>query len=154
MRCITMDTNGQSKATGQYKGFSFSSMVKFGNVLLGTSPTGLYIIGGDKDNGAPIDAWIKTGMTDLGISASKRLRHVYLGVKTDGDLEMDIFADGVLVATRPIAAHKVREQRIRVSVGRDAKGNYWSFLIRNKAGVRFSVYTIAILPVVRHHGFV
>ena len=91
-------------------------------------------------------------MTDLGIQANKRLRSVYLGLETDGDLEIDVIADEGVVRTYVVSAAKIRQQRIKVSVGRDGKGTYWSFAIRNKKGVKFSIDSIKILPVILHHG--
>ncbi len=76
MKCLTMDTNVLSRATGQYKGFNFNSMRKFGDHLIGTNDTGLFTLSGENDDGTEISAWIQTGMTDLGIQANKRLRKI------------------------------------------------------------------------------
>jgi len=152
MNCITFDTNINSRATGQYKKFNFNSMRKFGDQYIGTSPTGLYLFGGDQDIDTEIDAWIKTGMTDLGIQANKRLRFFYLGLETEGDLEIEVIADEDVVRTYTVKAAKAKQQRIRVAAGRGHKGVYWSFAIKNKSGVHFAIDSIQILPVILHHG--
>lgn len=152
MKCLTMDTNIHSRATGQYKGFNFSGMRKFGDNLLGINDEGLFLLAGDTDNTVNIDSWISTGMTDLGIQANKRLRYIYLGLETDGDLEIDVIADEGVARTYVVPAAKVKQQRIRLPVGRDGKGTYWSFTIRNKQGKHFAIDSIKILPVILHHG--
>jgi len=152
MKCLTMDTNIHSRATGQYKGFNFNCMRNFGDNLIGTNDIGMFTLAGDNDEGTAISAWITTGTTDLGIQANKRLRYIYLGLETDGDLEIDIIADEQVVRTYAVLARKVNQQRIRVAAGRDHKGVYWSFAIRNKKGVKFAVDSIKILPVILHYG--
>jgi len=154
MRCITFDTNIDSRATGQYKKFNFNSMKKFGDQFIGTSPTGFHVFGGDTDIDDPIDASIKTGMTNLGYLGSKRLRHVYIGLETSGDLELELYADEALVGTKLIEAHKIKQQRIRLTIGSRGgkKGAYWAFRIKNKRGEAFAIDHIEILPVMRHRG--
>jgi len=157
MKCITMDTNVLSGATGQYRKFNFSSMAKFGTQMLGVNDTGLYILGGPSDDdGAHIEAFLKTGMTDLGYLGSKRLRKVYIGLETTGDLQLQLFADEKLVLTKDITAHKIKQQRISISIGSRSgkKGAYWAFKISNKKGEIFAIDYIQVLPVMRHHGHV
>ena len=124
--------------------------------MIGVNDTGFYIIGGKDDDGENIEASLKTGNTDLGYLGSKRLRHVYIGLETDGDLELQLFADEVPVSTNVISAHKVKQQRIRLSIGSRGgrKGAYWSFRIINKGGVRFAIDYIQALPVWRHSGHI
>jgi hypothetical protein len=152
MRCVTFDTNVKSLATSQFKGFNFTAMGQVGENYVGITEEGFFQLSGDTDNTVPIDAWIKTGMTDLGIAAEKRLRKIYLEIKTDGDIEIDVIADGNVSRTYTVRSTGGIQKRIRVAVGRDGKGTFWSFLIRNKKGVQFTVHQIKILPVILHHG--
>jgi hypothetical protein len=152
MRCVTFDTNSRSLATSQLKGFNFAAMGKVGENYIGINSEGFYILTGDTDDGTQIDAWIKTGLTDLGIPAEKRLRKIYLGIKTDGDIEIDVIADGNVSRTYTVLSTSGIQKRIRLAVGRDGKGTYWSFVIRNKKGVQFTIDFIQILPVVLHYG--
>lgn len=152
MKCLTMDTNVPGRATSQYKKFNYNSMTNFDGRLLGANSAGLFLLEGLKDNGTRIDAWIKTGMTDLGIQASKHLRKIYLGIETDADLEIELYADEEHAYTLPIKKKKNGQQTVRVSVGSDKKGVYWSFLVRNKKGAHFSIDVMEALPIVRHRG--
>ena len=152
MRCVTFDTNVKSLATSQFKGFNFTAMGQVGENYVGITEEGFFQLTGDTDNEIPIEAWIKTGMTDLGIAAEKRLRKIYLGIKASGDLEIDVIANGNVSRTYKIPSTGGFQSRVKVSVGRDGKGTYWSFAIRNKRGVKFTVDFIKILPVMLHHG--
>lgn len=152
MKCVTFDTNlsGRPK-TGQYKKFNYGSMVSFNGALLGTNLTGLYNLTGDYDVDQPIDAWIKTGMSDLGIEANKRLRHIYLYVETDKDLIVETYADGKLIQSKTVKARKKGKQRIRVTCGR-YKGVSWSFAVKNRLGAWFAIDIIQVLPVTLPYG--
>ena len=152
MKCLTLDTNVPARATSQYKKFNFNSMTSFDGMLLGANSSGIFALEGLKDNGTKIDAWLKTGLTDLGIQADKHLRKVYLGIDTDGDCEIDIFADEVLKYTYPIPKKKTGQQTVRVVVGSNGRGVFWSFLVRNKKGSHFSIDVLEVLPIVRHRG--
>ena len=153
MRCLTFDTNVKSRATSQFKQFNFSSMTVFNGEVIGVNDLGMFRHTGADDDGTVISAWMKTGMTDLGIQANKRMRYVYLGLETDGDLELELYADEVLVKTIPVTASKDGQQTVRFSVGRAGqKGVHWAFLIRNTSGARFAIDSIQVLPVVRHYG--
>ena len=152
MKCITFDTNISAPArTSQYKLFNYESMMKFQGTVLGANSTGLYRLSGDYDVDQPIDAWMTTGMTDLGIEAHKRLRHIYLGVETDKNLEIELYADEKLVKTVTCVPRKKGQQRIRVTVGR-YKGVFWHFKIKNKLGAWFGIDIIQVVPIVKHHG--
>lgn len=156
MRCVTFDTNISAPArTSQYKLFNYGSMMNFQDKMLGVNSTGLYLLEGDLDErdgtNYPIDAWMTTGMTDLGIEANKRFRHIYLGLETDKSIEIELYADENLVKTVTCAPRKKGQQRIRVSVGR-YKGVFWHFKIKNKLGAWFGIDILQVVPIVLHHG--
>ena len=154
MRCVTLDTNATNKISSQYKLFNYSSMRKFGDQYIAVNETGFYVIGGDTDDGVDIGAWIKTGLLDLGNTTFKRLRFLYLTLETNGDLEVEITADEDTVKTYDVPAAKVKQQRIRVPLGRDQRGVHWSFKIKNKKGAKFSLDSISVLPVNLAYGHI
>jgi len=155
MQCITMDTNVLSRATGQYKKFNFNSMMKFNGKMVGTNPTGMFILEGKKDSDLAIEAWIKTGITDLGVQASKRLHTMYLTGQMSGDLQVEVYADEVLVSTRPVPKRKVTQTRTKVKLGsKRTKGQVHAFLVRNVKGSDFAIDTLGVLAAVRHYGHI
>ena len=155
MKCVTMDTNVASGATGQYKKFNFNSMMRFRGKVLGANSNGLYIVEGTQDNTAAIEAWIKTGITDLGMQTTKRLHAGYFTGECSGTMLVEVYADEVLVATRVIAPRKTTETRTKVKLGsKSTKGQTHAFLVRNANGADFAIDTIGILPAPRAYGHI
>jgi hypothetical protein len=137
---ITVRTNLKGMASTQYLDHNYNSMVNFNGVKLGAMETGIYQMDqGDDDDGVDILAYFEPGTTDFGINNPKRLRFLFLGFESTGDLEVDISADQQVVRTVTVKANKLNQQRTRVAVGRDGRGRYWSFRIRNKRGCDFSM---------------
>jgi hypothetical protein len=150
MKCITFDLTLDGVRTSQFKNYNFNSMVKFGGTYLGANNHGIFELVGSKDNTSIITAEFAPVTTDFGISSSKRLYAMYLGLETDDDLLVQIYADEVLVKTYTLTAKKTGQQRIRKRIGWDAKGRYWSFIISNPKGNHFAIDAIDILPQTRH----
>ncbi len=152
---FTLDLNVKAEATTQYLDWKFNSMARSGSIYAGASSSGLFVIGrGEGNDGAPIEAYLEPVTTDFGISNPKKLRFVYLGFQSDGDLELEIRVDDKVARTYLIIAHKGGQQRTRVAIGRDGKGRYWSFRIKNTGGADFSVDSIKVLPIITNQGFI
>jgi len=141
-----------AKATTQRTGFPFTSMCRFGGNFLCTSDSGLFSLGGDNLDGTDIDSYFEPITTDFGISNQKRLRFVYIGFEAAGDLQLNVTADEQTERTYTITPTKTGQQKIRVAIGRDGKGRYWNFRIKNVSGCDFSIDNIDVLPVVLTHG--
>ena len=152
MQCLTLNTNLEVRATTQFKNYAFNSMVNFGSRKLAASDQGLFDLGGDDDNGTPIDAHFELIATDFGIPNPKRLRFLYFGFESEGDLEIAVKADLEAERAYPLPAGKTGQQRTRVPIGRDGQGRYWSLIIRNKNGCEFAMDSIYVMPVVLSHG--
>ena len=152
MKCLTLDINTKVRATTQYKEFSFNSMVNFGDRKLAASDEGLFSLGGNNDNGSPINAHFELIATDFGMPQPKRLRYLYFGFDSSSDLEVAVKTDDGDERTYDIKANKTGQQRSRVPVGRDGRGRYWSLILRNKVGCDFAIDSIYVMPVVGSHG--
>ena len=63
-----------SGAVSQYTGVPFTSFLRVGGRLYGTTPDGLFLVGGDTDAGATIRAVVEGPATDAGSDHFKRLR--------------------------------------------------------------------------------
>ncbi len=148
----TLNINLKNRATSQYVNYDFNSMVKFGGKVLGANSSGLFDLSGDNDNGVAISAYFTPIMTDFGIGNPKRMRYIYLGYESSGNLELDLQADEQNARSYEVESNKTGQQRKRVSIGRDGYGRYWSFTIRNLSGADFSVDSIEVMPVVRNRG--
>ena len=150
MNCVTFDLMLEGVRPSQFKNYNFNSMVKFGDTYLGANNHGLFELVGTKDNTDIITAEFAPVTTDFGIHNTKRLYVLYLGLETDDDLQVAIYADELLVKTYTLTAKKTGQQRIRKRIGWDAKGRYWSFIISNPKGNHFAIDAIDIQPQARH----
>ena len=167
---LTMDTNlkvkepldENTRATTQYTNFNFRGMCNFNGKRYGVNSSGLYRICGDTDNGVDIDAYFEPVVTDFGIDNPKRVRFMYFGYESNGNLlitaqadeqvERTYTVDNSKTGSRDAGIAKTAQQRHRVPIGRDGSGRYWRFQIANVDGCDFAVDTIQLRLVVRNQG--
>ncbi len=151
----TIDVNLFIKAPTQYTGWDFNSFANFNGVQLASSLTeGLcQICCGDDDNGIDIDAYFSPIKTDLGIKNPKRLRYVYFGFKSDEEMLLEVSSDDGVIKSYTIPANSDGQQRKRVTIGKNEKGRYWNFKIKNVNGHDFDMDNIQVLPITLSEGF-
>jgi len=156
MISVVMDLEG--KALSQYVDFDFNSMCEFNGMYLGAGENGISVLGGDDDNGADIDAFIETPMTDLGDSNQKRLRMAYVGYESTDELELAVAMDEVLNdrswRTYTLKPNKrgLSQEGGRRSIGRDGRGRYFTVRIKNVEGCDFTLNTLEFVPVLVGRG--
>lgn len=78
--------NVRTKAVSHITNWPFRKIVRWGNLNLGVADDGLYQIGGEDDNGQPIQWEWRTGMSDLERPGIKRFPVVYLDAVIVGDI--------------------------------------------------------------------
>jgi len=152
---IVFDTNLQIKAaTTQYKEFEYNSMVKFAGKYLAANSTGLYEISESysDDNATNIIAFFELGTTDFGVNTEKRLRSLYIGYQSAGDLTVDISTELGYHEIYTIPAHTAGLKTRKVSISRGVRGRYFTIRVYSD-GVEFAVDRIDVLPIIRGHGF-
>lgn len=144
----------ETKAMRSYSNFPFNSYCVLGGQLLGASATGIYRMGSPTDNGAAIQASIRTGLMNLGTQKLKRIDRAYLGATADGNLLLRVQAttnsNGQLQQTyRMTPAQPGVPGEHRVEVGRGFRSVYWTFEIANDVdGADFELYDVQVLPLV------
>jgi len=152
MECVAVNLRGF--AATQLLGFEFNSMVNFNGMKIGANSSGLYEIDeGELDADGHIDAYFILHTTDFGLQQNKGLRFAYIGLESTGYLVLTLTSDGGVERRYLVNPPRKRGQyRVRVHIGRDQYGRYWSFKIENKDGCDFSIDSIKILPVVHSSG--
>jgi hypothetical protein len=131
----------------EYKNFKFNSIVKFGNVYLGAGPNGLFVLGGDTDNGAQIDSLLRTGLDGFGDSFLKRVPRIYWQGNQEGDLWFSTITTEDGKRTYALTDNGIRgEQQRRIPVGRGPKAVRWQFEITNRDGAKFGVSRVLVFP--------
>lgn len=78
--------DAESRASWHYDNFGFNSFAAFNDQYLGAMYDGVYVLDGDDDQGAPINATLRTGILTFGTSAIKRPSVMYICAKRSGDL--------------------------------------------------------------------
>ena len=137
--------NSQSLAHSYYDGFvDFNSAVQLGKHIYMLSPSGLYELGGDSDDGKIIEAEVVTGQMDFGTIARKRVEQIDLGYVASGDLQAVVSCEGFDPSDPQTL--EVRDMQTahtsRVRVGKGMVGKYWKFELKNREGADFELFSI------------
>jgi len=136
-------------AVTQYCNFNFNSFCEFNGTVIAASENGLYSLEGTTDAGSAIQASFKLLTSDWGVENLKRIRSIYIGYETKGDLELTTFSDEDNVKVYNLPYHKWNRQGSnKVNGRRDAQGRYWSIKISNVNGSSFAIDSIDILPII------
>lgn len=137
-----------NNALTQYDNFNVVSLCQFNGKILGAGPDGLFRLScEDDDNGADIEAYIKTFALKLDHEAEKRVRFIYLNIETDGDVIVTPIVDGAIKESITFSPRGAGRQFIKKSVARTSRGVYWQFKIENVGGCWFSLDNIEVLTV-------
>lgn len=129
-------------AVSQYCRYDFDSMTKFGDMYLGTGEEGLFTLeDADTDDGVDIDAIIEFPTTDFDMSYQKRIRSLYVGYETSGNMTLTLSNDEDNEREYTLAPINIsnKQHGSKVGVNRDGKGRYWKIRIENEEGCDFSI---------------
>lgn len=143
---VAWSMNVNNKASSQYTGYPFNSLVVHNGRVLAAGPGGLVEIGGDDDDGDPIVPSILLGKTDFGSTFEKGLDGVYVGIETDGDVHVKIHTDDGRV--REYRGGPTGTMRSRfVKPGKGMKSRYWQAEIVVPGGEDFTLDTVELVPI-------
>jgi hypothetical protein len=142
--------NSDLIAATEYENYPFNSFAFAGRRHLAASADGIYELTGEDDDGTEIEAYVRTGLLDLGTTALKQVIRAYLGYTSDGKLLLKTFTtDGGQKIERwyeltDRTADATREARVKF--GKGVKARYWQFEVRNIEGSDFSIDQLQVLP--------
>lgn len=125
--------------------WTFDSFAEFDGNIYAANSTGLYILGGDTDNGTFISSEIETGLVDMGASQLKMAFGHYLGYRSDGKLQMKLVSDdqdGTYLEL-PDTNDKIRTHRILTELG--IRGRWLGANIKNIYGADFTIVSLGML---------
>lgn len=119
----------------RYTNFPFDQIVRHGDKYYGVSSTGLYLLGGDTDDGAPIPWAFRTATTDFGTIQRKTVVSAYLGGKVMPTATASIFAGegGEITYSYPVPP-SATNQNYRVRFGRGLKTRYFALEMSDAQG--------------------
>jgi hypothetical protein len=145
---VNLKTNGISR----YIWPEFNSFAFVNGKYYGALEDGIYEIGGDTDAGADIDMFATDGKRQLGSIQKKRVFAVYLDAETDGQVKLQVYADGQVytydfeVPPRNISGGQ--HETLRASPGRGLRARNWIFEIQNVDGSDLDMSEMHIYPIV------
>lgn len=137
--------NSQSLAHSYYDGFvDFNSAVQLGKRAFMLSPSGLYELGGDSDDGKIIEAEVVTGQMDFGTIDRKRVEQFDLGYTAAGDLQAVVSCEGFAPSEpQTLEAREMRTAHTsRIRVGKGMVGRYWKLELKNREGADFELFSM------------
>lgn len=146
--------NTRSRGLSRYTNYPFNSFMRVGGKYYGVTSTGMYLLEGDDDDGVPIAAKIRLGMSSLGTRRLKRIPEGYIGYTSTGTLMLQVITSdertgekvGAFYTLSPRGAAAVRENRWKI--GRGLKSVDWDFEITNVDGADFDLDSIEWHPLI------
>lgn len=134
----------------KYENYPFSGLAVVGNVPLAIGPEGLYRLEGDTDDGDPIRARVRTGLTDFGTSMLKHTLNSFVAYTSDGKLVLKVTTtDGGRKRER---WYELRERTAdqpvggRFDVAKGMVGLFWGYELVNVDGADFELDTVNVWP--------
>lgn len=128
----TIVFNTLTGAVSEYDNYAFQSVTP----THAGSSYGLFLVGGDTDNGSAIVSTVQTGKTTWGSTLKKLLGAVYFSLKGTGTSELTVVGEN--------ASHSysfpVRDSgESRCTPGKGIRENYLAFQYRNVDGSDFQL---------------
>jgi hypothetical protein len=140
-----MHTEKQAFTT--YSNYQFNDFAKFNDVFLASGPGGLFILAGDTDDGAIINAAVRVGITDFSTSHLKRISRMYVGYRSSGDMTLVVTTDETAsrsYALRSTGATGIHGNHVRI--GKGIRARYWQFELDNDNGADFELTMMEVKP--------
>jgi hypothetical protein len=135
---VNLDTG----ASSQYDNYGFHSFFERDGEYFGVAEDGIYRLDGDTDNGRDINALVETGISDYGSRHVKRLRRVYVGATSDGNLLLKLEADGASRIYEAVSHDDTAMTVHRFNIQRKDIGHYLNFTLINQDGDDFDLEKI------------
>ena len=141
--CVAVELS--TLAPTQYD-WDMTGMAEFNGVGYLGDDEGFYSHTGDNDDGSPILSTFRLPTTDFGMLNQKRIRHLYLGAESEGELSVTVTADETLSVTKFFnPAERGYQVGSKVTVDREVKGRYFSVEISNLNGDDFGIDSVDAL---------
>ncbi len=122
--------NTRTGAMSRYQNYSFNSFAQIGGHYFGADEGGIYLLEGEQDGDAAIPTRIATGQMDLGSKQLKHVSNVYLGVASDGVVNVTVQANGQEYTYQARRSDAYSQQQ-RVDTGKGLRSTLYSFELVN-----------------------
>jgi hypothetical protein len=141
--------NLNTGAPSMYEDFKFNSFARIGSNYYGCSDTGIYLLGGELDVAAEIDATVTTGYSDLSTDKfdGGQIKHVttaYLDARSVSPMTITCRTEGQEY-TYTFDTDRANMASARAEIGKGLKGTLWQFELKNVAGADFEAESLTVL---------
>lgn len=154
-RYLGLSLNATTKGVAEYDNFPFDSLANFQGDLYGASEDGVYVLEGEDDDGAEINARIRTAMQRVAMGQAGSVTDAYLGFRGDGSLQLKV----IVANARTAGAQKAYVFDLihspagaplpgRFKIGKGLKSVYMAFELSNTGGSDFAIDTMEVRPLV------
>lgn len=135
-------------AATEHRNQQFDSIVSFKGHHYAAGPGGIVQITGKTDDGEPIDAWVRTFLTDFGTQQFKRAPDIYLGLQSDGPMIVKAITRDPVTGVKTEDWYEIVQRQQggpgtgRFKLGRGLKSIWWGLELRNVDGADFKINQI------------
>lgn len=139
--------NTRTGAVTTYDEWAFNSFAQIGHKYIAADASGLYELGGDTDDGAPIAATLRSGLTQFGGSKFTSFAAAYLGLRTSSESQFYlklVTGDGreYIYAARP-----QQMRTTKVHLGKGLRARYFAFELQS-TGADFDLDSVEFIPII------
>jgi len=140
--------NSRNFMVSEFQDYPFDSFAWVGGKPVGINSSGIYVLEGDTDAGAPIAAKLMTGLSNLGTSNLKNVTDIFLGFRGNGDILLKTVTKEEVVRWYKLRADGSGMHERRVKCGRGVKSTYWAVELENVDGSDFDIDIMELYPIV------
>ncbi|PJO51905.1 hypothetical protein CR156_06680 [Stenotrophomonas lactitubi] len=145
--------NTESRALSRYTQYPFNSFAKIGGRYYAAAADGLHRLDGDDDDGTPIAARLRLGLSALGTRRLKRLPEAFVGYTASGALLLHVITVNEQSGQKEAAIYRIlerpasSERETRWKLGKGIKAVDFDFVIENVDGADFELAAIDFRPI-------
>lgn len=140
-------------APTRYANLPFNSYAKIGGVYFACAADGIYQLGGDNDNGAPIDAEFTTGLIRSGSNHNKNVENMFINVRNDGNIQLFVVANRQSYVYDIDRVNTETFDGARFKLGRGLRSTVWQFKLANENGADFEIDSLYTFPLMTERHF-
>ena len=129
--CVVICT--ENAANTEYVNFDFDSIAEYRGQIIMVNSDGVFSYSGSDDDGANIDALIRTLTDDFESSNLKTVTDCYVGL-IGGEATVKMVRDGVVGDAQTLTATGTNLRNRRVSLGKGNRNRYWAVQLENVNG--------------------
>lgn len=146
---LTQVTNTVTASVTLFEAYAYNSFAFFQGSYYGAGDAGLFQLD-DAVSVESVTGTLTLGQLNFGSEMQKRCSDFFIGMHSEGNIDLTVTVDEVQVGEYVINPYNVDtiKQR-RVAIGKGLKGKYWEFSLASMYLFDYDSMNIAAVPVSR-----